>query len=76
MEDDDVTVKVFAVVAGVTSEKVTFEVSVIDVAVDDNVTFGAVKVLEVRTCNDVSSGEVTSEVCAFVGTAIYNGKVS
>ena len=91
VEDDDVTITVFAVVAGTTGEDVTFEVSVIDaVTVDDNVTFGGVEVLEVRACSDVSSGicvarvvataDVFSRVSAFVAvpreTTIYNGTLS
>ena len=64
--------------AGTTGEDATFELSVIDVvAVDDGVIFGAVDVLEVRTCSDVSSGicvadVVTSAIC----TSIYNGTTS
>ena len=75
---DDFTFKVFAVVTGTTGEDATFELSFIDVvAVDDGVIFGAVDVLEVRTCSDVSSGicvadVVTSSIC----TSIYNGTTS
>ena len=68
MEDDDVAFKVFAVVTGTTGEDTTFKISVIDtVAVDGGVIFGAVEVLEVRTCSGVSSGIcVTSGICASV----------
>ena len=50
VENDDVTLKVFAVVVGTTGEVVTFEVCVVEeVTVDDDVTFEPIEVLEVIT---------------------------
>ena len=75
VENDDVTLKVFAVVVGTTGEVVTFEVCVAEeVTVDDDVTFEPIEVLEVRKCGAVIRAD---RVGAFVvvtrGTNIYDG---
>ena len=60
---------------GTAGEDVTFKVCVVEeVTVDDEVTFEAIEVLEVRKCGDVVRA---ARVCAFVlvtrRTILYDG---
>jgi len=64
------------VVVGTTGEDVTFKVCVVEVAtaVDDDVSFEAIEILEVRICGDViRAAEVGTFVGVTRGTVIYDG---